>query len=372
MPQVTAVSTDGAPPTGDGGGVVVHRTGRRVQVVLGGRHAQRVPDRPTSLHAVSALAATQDGVLTTRQVEEAGVSEALLRTLVRSEAWVPLVRGTYLVEPERTERERRRSWARAGTLLVPGSAVSHHTAAALLGIHGAPRAGVVHVSRAAKALARPQLHPHRAAFGPDDVVDLDGLSVTSPGRTLTDLVPQLDRLQAQAVLDSALHTGSVSRSELQRAGAAAQRRAGHPVAADVWADAAPEPESPLESRVRRRCLDGGVRPSGLQHPVVDRWGRTVATADLAFDWRQLSQALGLPVPVRVDVDRPLLGEADGRRFHGEGDGDEDEDAFVWDRRRQNLVQGLGFVVVRFTWADTVSRGAVLAGLRTQLQEAVAA
>lgn len=331
-----------------------------------------MPDRPTSLRAVSALAAGQDGVLTTRQVEEAGVSQALLRTLLRSQVWVPLVRGTYLVEPERSERERRRSWARAGTLVVPGSAVSHHTAAALHGIHGAPRAGVVHVSRAAKALARPQLHPHRAAFGPDDVVDLDGLRVTSPGRTLTDLVPGLDRLQAQAVLDSALHTGAVSRAELLRAGEAAQRRAGHPVAADAWAEAAPEPESPLESRVRRRCLDGGVRPVDLQRPVLDRWGRTVATADLAFDWLQLSQALGASVPLRVDADRPLLGEADGRRFHGEGDSDDDEDAFVWDRRRQNLVQGLGFVVVRFTWADTVSRGAVLAALRAQLEETLAA
>lgn len=368
---MTAVSADGAPPTGGGWGVVVHRSARRAQPLRGGGDAERVPDRPTSLRAVSALAALQDGVLTTRQVEEAGVSEVLLRTLLRSGAWVVLVRGSYLVEPERSERERRRSWARAGTLLVPGSAASHHTAAALLGIRGAPRAGVVHVSRAAKALVRPQLHPHRATFGPDDVVDLDGLPVTSPRRTLTDLVPGLDRLEAQAVLDSALHTGAVSRSELLRAGEAAQRRAGHPVAGDVWADADGRSESPLESRVRRRCLDGGVRPVELQRPVVDRWGRAVAVADLAFDWRQLSQALGAPVPARTDVDRPLLGEADGRRFHGEGDGDEDEDVFVWDRRRQNAVQGLGFVVVRFTWADTVSRGGVLAALRTQLQEAAA-
>ena len=217
---MTAVSADGAPPTGGGWGVVVHRSARRAQPLRGGGDAERVPDRPTSLRAVSALAALQDGVLTTRQVEEAGVSEVLLRTLLRSGAWVVLVRGSYLVEPERSERERRRSWARAGTLLVPGSAASHHTAAALLGIRGAPRAGVVHVSRAAKALVRPQLHPHRATFGPDDVVDLDGLPVTSPRRTLTDLVPGLDRLEAQAVLDSALHTGAVSRSELLRAGEA--------------------------------------------------------------------------------------------------------------------------------------------------------
>ena len=87
-------------------------------------------------------------------------------------------------------------------------------------------------------------------------------------------------------------------------------------------------------------------------------------------------ATDLPTTDRAAIARlrrrpDFLAAADGRRFHGEGDGDEDEDVFVWDRRRQNAVQGLGFVVVRFTWADTVSRGGVLAALRTQLQEAAA-
>lgn len=318
-----------------------------------------------ALRAVRALAASQDDVVTRQQALELGVTEPLLRLLVRSGAWRRTLRGAYLVEPEREGVELQRSWARSGTLLVPGSVVSQHTAAVLLGLQGVPRTGAVHVTRSAKAATRRLLVPHRSDLGPEDVVDLDGLLLTSPERTLADLVPQLDPMAGLSVLDSALHTGLATPSDLAAAHATAERFAGHPVTAEVWAMADARAASPLESRVRLRCHHLGVVPVELQRKVVGRDGRVVAHADFSFDWEQLSDALGVPLPPGRLRRLPLLGEADGRRYHPDLD-DELADAFVWDRRRQNAVTALGFAVVRFTWVDTLSRGAIGASLRDQV------
>lgn len=321
---------------------------------------------PTAaLSRLRSLAAAQDDVVTRQQVLDSGVPEQLLRMLVAAGGWKRLQRGTYLVEPDREGSDLQRSWGRSGVLLVPGSVVSHHTAAVLMGLQGVPRTGVVHVTRSAKAAPRKLLVPHRAVLGPDDVVDLGGLLVTSPRRTLADVVPRLDPMTGLAVLDSALHTGLASDSDLVAAHATAERFAGHPITARVWAMADGRAASPLESRVRWRCVDRGVFPVELQRVVLGRHGELVARADFSFDWDQLHQALGVPLPPGPLRRLPLLGEADGRRYHPDLD-DELEDAFIWDRRRQNAVTSLGFCVVRFTWADTVSRGAVVASLRDQL------
>ncbi|MEH3078341.1 MAG: type IV toxin-antitoxin system AbiEi family antitoxin domain-containing protein [Quadrisphaera sp.] len=319
----------------------------------------------TALRRVRSLAASQDDVVTRQQVLDSGVPEQLLRMLVAAGDWKRLQRGTYLVEPAREGGDLQRSWGRSGVLLVPGAVVSHHTAAVLLGVQGVPRTGVVHVTRAAKAAPRRLLVPHRAVLGPHDVVDLGGLLVTSPCRTLADLVPRLDPMTGLAVLDSALHTELASSSDLDAAHAIAERFAGHPITAGVWAMADGRAASPLESRVRWRCVRCGVVPVELQRVVLGRSGEVVARADFSFDWGQLHEALGVPLPPGPLRKLPLLGEADGRRYHPDLD-DELEDTLVWDRRRQNAVTALGFSVVRFTWSDTLSRGAVAAGLRDQL------
>jgi hypothetical protein len=324
----------------------------------------------TALSSLRALAASQDDVVTRQQALRSGASPALVKLLLSSGAWKRTLRGVYLLEPDREGPELQRSWARSGTLLVPGSVVSQHTAAVLLGLQGVPRTGVVHVTRSAKAASRRLLVPHRSDLGPDDVVDLDGLLLTSPQRTLADLVPQLDPMGGLSVLDSALHTGLASRSDLAAAKSTAERFAGHPITAEVWGMADPRAGSPLESRVRLRCHHLGVVPLELQRAVVGRDGRVIAHADFSFDWRALSEALGVPLPPGPVRRLPLLGEADGRRYHPDLD-DELEDAFVWDRRRQNAVTALGFAVVRFTWSDTLSRGAIGAALRDQVLGEVA-
>lgn len=294
------------------------------------------------------LAARQDAVLTRRDVLAAGGDDALLRRLARAGQWEPLLRGSHLAEPWRVGTELQRSWARSAVLAVRGAVVGHGTAAALHGLQGVPRTGLVdlvvdrHVDRGGRRLNLVQ-----SALGAHHVVDLQGIPATSAVRTLADLVPRLGRLEALAVLDSALHLGLVDAAGLRAAAALAAGHRGCTGALDLWSLADGRAESPLESRARLLCLDAGLVPVALQLVVRDAEGCFVARSDLAFERRDPSQP-------------PLLLEADGAGPHST------PDALYRDRWRANALAALGHPVVRVTWADTCRPGTVPAVVRAVL------
>lgn len=289
----------------------------------------------------------QDGVLTRSDLLRARTPPSRARALVRSGSWEPLLRGSYLVEPWREGSALQRAWARSAVLTVRGSVLALGTASRLHGWEGAPRSGAVevvvdrHVDPGRRRLAA-----HALALGAGDVVDLGGLPVTSPVRTLADLVPRLERLDAIALLDSALRSGTTDAAGLAAARRAVVRRPGCRHVDDLWALANGRAETPLESRARLRCLDDGLVPVALQHEVRDERGRLLARADLAFD-----RGRGRP---------PLLLEADGRGPH------DSPEALYRDRWRANALVALGHPVVRCTWADTCSRLAVPTMVRAAL------
>jgi very-short-patch-repair endonuclease len=86
-------------------------------------------------------------------------------------------------------------------------------------------------------------------------------------------------------------------------------------------------KTPLETRVRLPLIDNGLTPDALQYPITIE-GILIAELDMAF------------LKEKVAV------EADGRDPHSQ------PGQFVWDRRRLNQLQALGWTVVIFTWADT--------------------
>ena len=296
--------------------------------------------------ALAALAARQDGVLSRRDVLGSGLDQPVIASHVRAGLWTPLLRGTYLVEPG---HDPLRSWARSAVLVAPGGVLVGATAARLHGIEGVPRSGRLEIVTGRLVRAEPgRLRASRRTMAREQVVDLDGLPVTSVVRTLADLVPRLDRPDGLAVLDSALHRGLVGLDGLipaaalatgrRGAPAAGQRGAGHGRAglAGLWAWADRRAESPLESRVRLCCLDAGLVPRALQEEIRDSRGHLLARADMTFD--------------RLDPSLPpLVLEADGRGAH------ENPDALFRDRWRANALVVLGHPVVRCTWRDTLSR-----------------
>lgn len=299
-------------------------------------------------------AGAQDGVLSRRDLLAHDVSVATIRTRVRSGLWTPLLRGTYLVEPGHAPH---RSWARSAVLVAPDAVLVGATAARLHGIEGAPRSGTVEMVSTRHVRTEPgRVRVSRRRVPQDHVADLDGLPVTSVVRTLADLVPRLDRPDALAVLDSALHRGLIDADGLRTASALGVRGDGRgPLGgrdevvrgggsraggtSDLWGWADGRAESPLESRVRCRCLDDGLAPRALQEEIRDEHGHLLARTDMTFERRDPS----LPA---------LVLEADGRGPH------ENPDALYRDRWRANTLVALGHPVVRCTWRDTLSRLAV--------------
>lgn len=221
--------------------------------------------------------------MTRAQLNENGVDDGDIRRLVRQRRLLRLRRGAYLVDPGRDTGRDLRVQARAAALALPGAVIAGTTAARLWGVDGVPDGAVeVAVPPRRGLAARPDLRPHAWALRPGDVELYRGIPVTTPSRTLKDVVPTLARPAALAVLDSALRKGLCTPAELRRIGAATAGRPGSAHVSDLWSKADGRAESVLESRVRLRCLDAGLVPDELQVEVRDSEGRVLARADLGF------------------------------------------------------------------------------------------
>jgi very-short-patch-repair endonuclease len=286
------------------------------------------------------VSAGQDGVVTAAQCREAGLSRDVVQQHCRARRWLRLSRGAYLVDSEDIREPPRRAVIRASLLSAGPEAVAVlDTAAEVLGIAGLPRSPVVHVSvppngARPRRVCEPDARIHQFVLRPDEVMVVDGAAVTTPVRTLADLVLRVDRFNAVSLLDSALHFRFIVPEDWERIRASLWRRRGALRAAPWLAEADGRAESPLETRVRLRAVDGEVSPDELQYRVRDRFGSVIAIVDLAW--------------VRAGV----IGEADGVDAH------DNPTAVFRDRQRQNAIVAAGFVPVRFTWADTLGPAAV--------------
>ncbi|MEU4401439.1 hypothetical protein [Micromonospora orduensis] len=154
--------------------------------------------------------------------------------------------------------------------------------------------------------------------------------MTSPLRTVSDVILRVDRYPAVSVLDSALNQGRVTRAQLAQIPGLIRGRRGAVAARSYLAEADGRAQSPLETRSRLRCVDGRVPPDTLQLEVRDDDGYLLGVGDLG--WRAPR----------------VIAEADGRDAHGTA-----EAAFA-DRRRQNRLVNAGWTILRFTWQDTLS------------------
>jgi hypothetical protein len=303
---------------------------------------------------VLATASRQDGVVAGWQCRRFGLAVADTKRLCRSGRWKRLWRGVYLVDADRFGSPSPRAMTRAALLSAGPHAVAVlDTAAAIHGIGGFPtRTGQVHVSLPG-GHARPKrivdsgLVLHQLTIQREQVMTVDGVRVTTPVRTVADSILRLDRYSAVSVMDSALNRGLVSDPEFATLPRLIAGRRGAEMARLWVREADARAESPLETRVRLRCVDGGVPPDTLQHRVYGPDERLLAISDLAW------------LAARV------LGEADGAEVHDQ------PEAVFRDRWRQNELVNAGWIVVRFTWGDTLRSGYIAYVVRTALARATA-
>jgi very-short-patch-repair endonuclease len=287
------------------------------------------------LEILGRVAAGQDGLVTLEQARSAGLTLDEVHRLCRNERWRRLSRTTYLMTPDAPEAVLRRARIRSAVAsLGPAAVAVLNTAAELHCLAGLRRSEQIHVSlpgcRARpRRLGQPELVVHQLVVPRAQQVRVDGITVTSPLRTVADNLLVANRYDGVSLLDSALNLGLLTDDELPAVLPLLRGRRGAVAARTRLAEADGRAQSPLETRVRLRCVDGRVAPEQLQHQIRDVHGHLLGVADLAW------------------LGARLLGEADGRGPHG------GPEAVYADRRRQNALTNAGWRILRFTWTDTL-------------------
>ncbi|WFE50864.1 type IV toxin-antitoxin system AbiEi family antitoxin domain-containing protein [Micromonospora sp. WMMD1155] len=286
-------------------------------------------------YLVRSIAAAQDDLITRAQALRAGLSRHDIDHLVAVGRWRALARSVYLTVGRDGEPAARRCRIRAAVLSFgPAAHAVFGTAAELYGIAGLPRRDEIHVALPGRAAKRarasdPAIVLHQLEHPPGNVVQVNGIAATEPRLTVSEIILRERRYAAVSVLDSALSRGLLTTECLAVIPSLIQGRRGAVAARGYLAEADGRAQSPLETRSRLRCVDGGVPPDTLQLEVRDDDGYLLGIGDLG--WRGPR----------------LIAEADGRDSHSS------LEAVYADRRRQNRLVNAGWTILRFTWQDTL-------------------
>ena len=188
-----------------------------------------------------------------------GLSDNHIRRARRLGLLTAILPGVYQRESPADQLDRRsahRAALEAVLGRIGGDPVVSHESAALL--HGLPLPdrdqSVVHVIRAGAAKSRRgvRFSAHRASLGPDDIVRIDGLAVTSLARTVVDCAVLLPRAEALPMAAAALDADRVT------AAALTTQLARHARVPGVRAAAA----------VIGLAIDGAEREPAVLHPRV--------------------------------------------------------------------------------------------------------
>ena len=306
-----------------------------------GKHDRRVNDADRRL---AALAATQRQVFTRAQAIEAGLSRSGVHRRLATGLFVPVGPRTLHFSGVSLDWSGR---LQAGLLDLGAQAmVSGRSAAALHGLDGFGEGPVeLLVPRGQRNGGARGRVRSTLVVGPLDRVTIDGLSVTSPTRTILELAGRVSERELGNAIDSACRLGLTAPGHLSRCLEQLGRRGRPGVAAlhRVMESAG------VQSWLEREFL-GLVGRSGLPKPLVQRTyrkdGQHIARVDFEIEpWG-------------------IVAEVGGRRGYMSAD----------ERRRQehrrNALQLIGKVVYFFTTEDiTESPGYVVDTLRAALCEA---
>jgi very-short-patch-repair endonuclease len=174
-------------------------------------------------------------------------------------------------------------------------------------------------------------HPHRATLRDHDITTIGDTSVTSIARTLVDVARHRPIGSGVAAFDAALHDNRIVMGDIEDVLLFCWtwpriRRAQRAVR---LCDA--RSESPLES-ISRLVLGWLRLPTPeLQTDVFNPFGRFVGRSDFYWD------------------DVGVIGEADGRAKYDE------RSVLLREKDRQEALEELGLVVVRWGWDDVTRK-----------------
>ncbi len=275
-----------------------------------------------------------------RAAHAAGWTDAALRHAVRTGRIVRLRHGIMAAGPTDNHSDPidlAVLGAFAAARACRGSVISHQSAAV---IHGLPLLF--------RAPTRPTItvppdgtgdlavaHLHRASLPEQDIVYANDVAVTSVARTVVDIARSLPTTAAVITADAALQRGLTTDVEVEAVMQRCRNWPGVARARTAMPTCDARAESPLESFSRLTLAKVGLPAAELQLPISDGLGRQLARVD--FYWEEFG----------------VVGEADG---HGKYQ--LSPNALVDEKLRQERLEDLGLVVVRWGWSD-VGQGSQL-------------
>jgi very-short-patch-repair endonuclease len=262
---------------------------------------------------VSELAERQAGVVSRAQVLALGVGDDAITAWLRNGRLRRVRTGVY-APGHRALPADGELWA---AVLATDGVVSHRSAAAKLDLLLPP--STIHVTVPTHRRHTGGLRVHRAPLAPDEVIDVDGLRVTSVLRTLVDLASGTPARLYERALNQAWIVHRFR--DLAALEAAAAGRRGARMVRRAIEDGSAGTDSELEERLVALVRRAGLpRPEHQVHVGVHR---------VDFLWRA----------------QRLIVEVDGMATHLT------PRAFQADRTRDRELRRLGYRVERFTWRD---------------------
>jgi very-short-patch-repair endonuclease len=310
---------------------------------------------------IAAAAARQHGVVTRRQLIDAGLSASAVSRRLAAGRLRSIHAGIYLVGPLLPPRALEMAAVLAS---APGGVLSHLSAASLWGLRavrgGAAEkrfagAGVepidvmIAVSNRAR---RPGIRVHRVARLDDmDRTIHDAIPITTPARTLLDLARVVGTRDLENAVARAEREGLVSRDALTALVARHPHRPGTPALRAVLAAGGGPALTRSEAEAKFLAL---VRTAGLPIPEANV---SVGRYEIDFLWRSAGIAV----------------EVDGFQHHSS------RPRFEGDRRKDARLLAAGIHVVRLSWrqiadeaiptavqvGQALARAAVVRGERPQ-------
>lgn len=265
---------------------------------------------------VVALAERQHGVVTRAQLRGLGLSDAGVDRRVGDGRLHRVHQGVYAVgRPTLTTHGR---FLAAVVSCGPKAALSHFAAAALTKLMPERGARIdVTVPRGGQRRRRGVVIIHRAALPAADVMVRDGIRVTIPTRTITDLADFLPERRLERLIDEADYLGLPLDGLRPRHGRRGSGRLARVL--ERHEPGSTRTRSEFEERMLGLCRRNGLPAPEVNAPVEGY------TAD--FVWRHPR----------------LIVETDGWRAH------RTPGAFERDRRRDADLLAAGWRVVRITW-----------------------
>ena len=294
-----------------------------------------------------AVATGQHGMLTTLQAKAAGLSPPMLVAMVKAGVLRHPGRGLYAVDAlVETDPEKWHRQLCAGAFLLYPDAVLVGTTAVLA--HGIPVWGapldvptITRPIKRAGGMGAFWVRPARGA-----VVTTDWGRASAPADALAQHAIDRGIIAGVVSADAGLREGHITEVELAEAVARVRTwpHASHAASTLLFVDG--RRESVGESRCAVALAMAGIEvtPQAL---IVDEDGELVGRVDF------------LVTGTNVIV------EFDGKVKYASGDVD-----VLWkEKRREDRLRRLGYVVVRLTWADLERPGAVAAAVRRALRAA---